>query len=41
MNDRERLIDILYKGFYISPENDIKGTAQGELLPQLRCENGR
>ena len=28
MNDRERLIDILYEGFYISPENDIKGTAQ-------------
>ena len=28
MNDRERLIDILYKGFYISPENDIKGTVQ-------------
>lgn len=28
MNDRERLIDILYKGFYISPGNDIKGTVQ-------------
>ena len=28
MNDRERLIDIIYKGFYISPENDIKGTVQ-------------
>ena len=28
MNDRKRLIDILYEGFYISPENDIKGTAQ-------------
>lgn len=28
MNDRERLIDILYEGFYISPGNDIKGTAQ-------------
>ena len=28
MNDRERLIDILYKGFYVSPENDIKGTVQ-------------
>ena len=28
MNDRERLIDILYRGFYISPGNDIKGTAQ-------------
>ena len=28
MNDRKRLIDILYEGFYISPENDMKGTAQ-------------
>ena len=28
MNDRERLIDILYKGFYVSPGNDIKGTVQ-------------
>ena len=28
MNGRARLIDILYEGFYISPGNDIKGTAQ-------------
>ena len=28
MNDKERLIEILRNGFYISPENEIKGTVQ-------------
>lgn len=28
MNDRERLIEILYNGVYVSPENELKGTVQ-------------